>query len=264
MAAKNFNREQPAGTHPTKGDVRRTESTTPGVGGPTIDPASLFVRSNWEGRLHKGTKQQFIQAGLAKDGQFPGDPGGRKGCASFQADGRPCKAGDPTGRWQVRIKKAGNKGMFTLMIRAPKRKQPADPVPAARVHDGAAVPECGKQVMLRAATHAFHLAKARATAQPTSASAFRDAMADAVWRSLQTTKAILFGGKHASGFRFCDAEAFDDAASELFWALKESDVTFNAVRREQPVALARSRLAAADAGFQRFLQAVSGPLPLQH
>ena len=257
MAAKNFNRGQAAGTHPTKGDVGRTKSATACPVGPTIDPVALFVRSNWEGDLFKGTKQQLIHAGLANDGQFPGDPGGHKGCASYNADGSPRKVGDSTGRWHIKIKTAGNKGLFTLLIRAPERKAAADPVPAARRDDSAATAEYGGEVMLRAAMHAFHRAKARATEQPTSASAFRDAMADAVWRSLQTTRAMLFDGRHASGFRFCDAEAFDDAASELFWALKEGDVTFSAERREQPVALARSRLAASDTAFQRFLASLN-------
>lgn len=253
MAAKNFNRGQPAGAHPTKGDVRRSESLAPGVRSSTTNPATLLVRTNWEGDLYKGTKQQLIHAGLANDGQFPGDPGGWKGCASYNEDGSPRTVGDSTGRWHIKIKTAGNKGMFTLLIRAPKRKAPADSVPAARRHDSAATADCGNEIMLRAATHAFHRAKARATEQPASASAFRDAMADAVWRSLQTTKAILFGGGHPSGFKFCDAEVFDDAASELFWALKEADVTQNVERRERPIALARSRLAASDTAFQRFL-----------
>lgn len=260
MAAKNFNRGHAAGTHPTKGDVGRTESSTACSVQPASDPATLLAKSNWQGKLFKGTKDQLIQAGLATDGQFPGDPGARKGLASYNADGTPRQIGANRGDWHIQIKKAGNKGLFTLLISAPK-SQRAYSAPAVRVHDGAAVEDCGNSIILRAATHAFHRAKARATEQPTSASAFRDAMADAVWRSLQTTRTMLFGGKHPSGFSFCDAEAFDDAASELFWALKEGDVTFSAERREQPVAVARSRLAASDTAFQRFLASLTLQLP---
>jgi len=90
----------------------------------TTEQPAAREESIWCDR-YIGTKAALIAAGIAADGQFPGDPGRGLSSCGYYEDGEPCRRGRPQKAW-LRIQRRGKqKFEAQVLVDADERRRRA-------------------------------------------------------------------------------------------------------------------------------------------
>lgn len=179
-------------------------------------------RSEWSENW-RGTKEQLRSLGIALDGPYPGEQGGKERWAQTR---------DRRG-YKVRITRASTTwpGLFLADIEVPK-----DVRDKMRESEKQAAAE--KERLQRLKT------------LPATPDKYREEVAKTFWMFASATKAQM---QAKDGYRFTDevVEEFMDAVSEAYWAIKDGQTVGRSPRDKlQQVLCAKAK---ADVPLQRFL-----------
>lgn len=204
-----------------------------------------------------GTKDQLIAAGLAKEGQFPGDPGGNKVMASFDEYGSPLRR-QPRGGYvagSIHIQRA-SRGRFCVSVTLPedegKRRSAAAHVEREARLERKKAEESAKTDV--------RLMESLLDLMPKTHEAFLKAAVDDLSQLINgyfTT--YMVDGANRGGFCFSREthDEFYEAATDLLTLVERGSSFYDPIARTRRLIEARAKVARLDAPFQRFLQSVS-------
>lgn len=206
------------------------------------------------GDRYVGTKIDLIAAGLAAEGQFPGDPGCAASSCSYDAKGAVKTVGSPT---KLSIKRYGKK--FELSIRVSREENDR------RSEEQARTTEWRKRAAEAEAEVAQELAKL--SDLPSSKKEFAKRAAETFWSGYHIFVSPYCGrGPDGAGYSFSAADRvlFTDMARRIYWEIRNAKPRFDAAHRMSGVTAARAKAAKVDMPLQRLLssaKATAGAKP---
>jgi hypothetical protein len=179
-------------------------------------------RSEWSENW-RGTKEQLKSIGVALDGPYPGEQGGKERWAQTR---------DQRG-YKVRITRASTTwaGLFLADIEVPEDVR-------KKMQEAKKEADAEKERLQRLKT------------MPATADKFREDVAKTFWMFASATKAQM---QAKDGYRFTDevVEEFMDAVSEAYWSIKNGQTAGRSPREKlQQVMCAKAK---SDKSLQRFL-----------
>lgn len=216
-------------------------------------PSGVTVDRYVWGDIYTGTKMDLIAAGLARDGQFPGDPGNDPRNCKFNPDGTPHSKRQTRPAGGLAIQRARRRGVFELYRDVDKA------VSNARLRCTGS-DEAAKKA-------AAELAAARDAAKdaPKTAKEFSDRAAASFWLSWNIfCRGHLRESEGDGGFALSPGlkRWLSDTADEIHWQIMHSAheerddalfVEFSEERANRRLRQAQTAVARADAPLQAFL-----------
>lgn len=179
-------------------------------------------RSEWSENW-RGTKEQLKSIGVALEGPYPGEQGGKERWAQTR---------DQRG-YKVRITRASTTwpGLFLADIEVPEEVR-------KKMREAEKQTTAEKERLQRLKT------------LPATPDKFREEVAKTFWMFASATKAQM---QAKDGYRFTDGvvEEFMDAVSEAYWAIKDGQTVGRSPREKLEQVLCAN--AKADVPLQRFL-----------
>lgn len=228
--------------------------------------AGLLEYENDGYRRYLGTRDQLIAAGLAKDGEFPGDPAsGRATDHTFTSD---------DGRHIFIKLRSRLKGLFSVGIGPTKADLAATKAQQQRDRDTkqeaeakqeradaekkmASVPRNAAQYKTRVAASC----EAVITAFVRRALVGKDSPQDE-FKGLDRFADVCMDGMFGElgGYRLDDASlaAFDEAVEDIIEVIRDGTVRLDRRRHQYVLTELRAEVAQADPGFGRFMTTVTG------
>ena len=229
--------------HPTAELAQSEPSLSPPESRDALRSALKRQTYAW-GDEYTGTKEVLIAAGLAYDGQFPGDSGRIGGTQHFDQSGNPT-----TSRLAVStIRRYAKK--FQLRVSVSKE------VEQARRQAEAATNEWRQKAAEAEAE--VRLATDALADLPSSKKEYARRAAEAFWSGYHVFYSPYSRREPGdAGYQFdaADRERFSAMALRLYWEIRKAKPRFDAVRRMSKVTAARAKAAKVDMPLQRLLSA---------
>jgi hypothetical protein len=212
------------------------------------EPDVHVGRSIWWDE-YVGTKARLIEAGLARDGDFPGDPGRGKVSCAYKRDGTPVRRGNRARDTAIRISRAGKRFVLIAYVDEAEHERRRA---AAKARDEARAEALKAEAEVKRVSD--ELAELPATGEQ-----FAERAANVFWAGFWVFFAKYSGsGPGDSGYWFNseDREIFRDLADRLYWEIRGAEPCFDAQRRMRKLNEARAKAAKADLPLQDLLSRV--------
>ena len=218
--------------------------------GPALSPDVKHDRYTW-GDAYTGTKEALIAAGLAADGQFPGDPGRPTASCRYFRDGRPAQRGSRDAPNAIR--RYGQK--FVVEVGAEKEEEKLRLTERSWRADAAKAQAAVEKELGNLAD------------QPATSKKFAKRAADLFWLGYNIFHCTYAGrepGDSGYAFKAADRDRILTLARRMFTEISLAKPVFNAERRTSKLNAARVNAAKVDFPLQRMLVdalSTAGKLP---
>ena len=210
-------------------------------------PQDVKVERFIWGEIYTGTKGALIAAGIAADGQFPGDPGRGVASCSYTGDGTSSRSSGAA-KTVLTIQRYGKK--FKSWVRVNEEEQTR----RCAVRDGATEwRKKAAEAETEVKREADKLAELPATGEDWAFQAAQTFWA--VWNVFY--RQYMQSKPDAAGYRFtwADRDVLEGLADGIYAEIRDAEPQFDAARRMQKVTEARAKAAKVDLPLQQLLLA---------